>query len=700
MIGVNPNPPVMPKSDSWDAFTFGRGVDTPGDTSEIHVASHHAVRATLTELGDEILQLISHTNSLVESVSQRWRGRVSFFAMCAIVGYSGKTQALAIGLDALQRMEYRGYDSAGIAINSDSGIRVEKKAGKLSNLVERIEEVGRDTLTGTTCLGHTRWATHGRPNDVNAHPHVSFDGKVAIVHNGIIENFATLRDELESKGIELASDTDSEVTAHLMALEYNEGEHAGDVTASALAVLRRLEGAFTVLFTHVDRPELIVAGRRNTPLIVGVGEDAMFVGSDVAAFIAHTKNAVELDQDNAVAITLDSYEIMDFAGNPTEGRPFTIDWDLDAAQKDGFDSFMMKEIHEQPAAVRDTLGGHFADGRVTLDEQRLSDGDLRNIEKVYVVACGSAYHSGLLAKYAIEHWVRIPVEIEVASEFRYRDPVLDQQTLVVAVSQSGETADTLEAVRHAKTQGARVLAVCNTNGSQIPRESDAVLYTHAGPEIGVASTKAFLAQVAANYVVGLALAQARGTMYPDEIAEVYRSLEELPAKIEKTLELREPISQLAEELGPVSTMLFLGRHVGFPVALEGALKLKELAYIHAEGFAAGELKHGPIALIEDDLPVVVIVPSPTGRPVLHSKIVSNIQEIRARGAKTIVIAEEGDEAVRPFSNWLLEIPATATLMQPLLSTVPLQFLAADIACQCGNADIDKPRNLAKSVTVE
>ncbi len=620
--------------------------------------------------------------------------------MCAIVGYVGDSEALQIGLDALERMEYRGYDSAGIAVVEQGSLHLEKKEGKLQNLIDRIDEIGRDSFRGSTCIGHTRWATHGRPNDVNAHPHRSFDGKVAIVHNGIIENFSTLRAEIEAAGIELESETDSEVAAHLLALAYNEGETAGDFQASALKVLSRLDGAFTVLFVHDDHPGTIVAGRRSTPLIVGVGEGEMFLGSDVAAFIDRTKNAVELGQDNAVVITADSYDIYDFDGNPVEGKPFTIDWDLDAAQKDGFDSFMMKEIHEQPAAVRDTLAGHFDGRRIVLDEQRLSDEDLRGVEKVFVVACGSAYHSGLLAKYAIEHWVRLPVEIEVASEFRYRDPVLDQRTLVVAVSQSGETADTLEAVRHAKMQGARVLAVCNTNGSQIPRESDAVLYTHAGPEIGVASTKAFLAQVAANYLVGLALAQARGTKYADEIAEIYYALEALPEKIEKTLDLREQILQLAEELGPVKTMLFLGRHVGFPVALEGALKLKELAYIHAEGFAAGELKHGPIALIEDDLPVVVVVPSPNGRPVLHSKIVSNIQEIRARGAKTIVIAEEGDEAVRPYANWLLEIPGTTSLMQPLLSTVPLQFLAADIARQCGNQDIDKPRNLAKSVTVE
>ncbi|HKM24630.1 MAG TPA: glutamine--fructose-6-phosphate transaminase (isomerizing), partial [Corynebacterium sp.] len=396
----------------------------------------------------------------------------------------------------------------------------------------------------------------------------------------------------------------------------------------------------------------------------------------------------------------EGYEVLTFDGSPAQGRPFTIDWDLDAAEKGGFDSFMMKEIHEQPAAVRDTLGGHFHNGRVFLDESDISEQDLKSVNQVFVVACGSAYHSGLLAKYAIEHWVRIPVQIEVASEFRYRDPVLDERTLVLAISQSGETADTLEAVRHAKTQGAKVLAVCNTNGSQIPRESDAVLYTHAGPEIGVASTKAFLAQVAANYIVGLALAQAKGTKYPDEIAAIWEELEEIPARIGELLDVRAQIAAIAEELGPVTTMLFLGRGVGFPVALEGALKLKELAYIHAEGFPAGELKHGPIALIEDDLPVVVVVPSPRGVKLLHSKIVSNIQEIRARGAQTIVIAEEGDEAVREFAHHLIEIPATSSIMQPLLATVPLQFLAADIARECGNEDIDKPRNLAKSVTVE
>ncbi|MBZ8176767.1 glutamine--fructose-6-phosphate transaminase (isomerizing) [Corynebacterium poyangense] len=620
--------------------------------------------------------------------------------MCGIIGYVGNRQGMPLALDALRRMEYRGYDSAGIAVADNHQINSVKRAGKLRNLEDRIAEIGEENFHGSTAIGHTRWATHGRPTNENAHPHMSFDGKVAIVHNGIIENFAPLREELQRKGIEMMSETDSEVAAHLLALAYQEGETAGNFQASALAVLNRLEGAFTLLFMHADHPDQIIAGRRSTPLIVGVGDNEMFLGSDVAAFIEYTKNAVELGQDNVVVLRQHDFEILNFDGSPAQGRAFTIDWDLAAAEKGGFDSFMLKEIHEQPAAVRDTLAGHYHNGRVTLDEQNLSDEDLKYIDQVFVVACGSAYHSGLLAKYAIEHWVRIPVQIEVASEFRYRDPVLDERTLVLAISQSGETADTLEAVRHAKSQGAKVLAVCNTNGSQIPRESDAVLYTHAGPEIGVASTKAFLAQVAANYIVGLALAQAKGTKYPDEIAEIYRSLEEIPAKIESLLACEDQVTDIAQLLGAVRTMLFLGRGVGYPVALEGALKLKELAYIHAEGFPAGELKHGPIALIEDDLPVVVVVPSPRGVTLLHSKIVSNIQEIRARGAKTIVIAEEGDTAVEPYANWLIRIPETPSMMQPLLATVPLQFLAAEIARQCGNEDIDKPRNLAKSVTVE
>ncbi|MBF6144943.1 glutamine--fructose-6-phosphate aminotransferase [Nocardia sp. 852002-20019_SCH5090214] len=622
--------------------------------------------------------------------------------MCGIVGYVGYRDALGVVVDALRRMEYRGYDSAGVAILDGAGtIAVERKAGRLANLEAELAEAGPAAFAGTTGMGHTRWATHGAPTDRNAHPHRDLAGRVAVVHNGIIENFAPLRRELEEAGVELRSDTDTEVAVHLVAQAYAAGPTAGDFVGSALAVLRRLEGAFTLVFTHADHPGTIVAARRSTPLVVGVGKGEMFIASDVTAFIEHTREAVELGQDQAVVITADSYVVTDFAG-ATEGartRPFTIDWDLAAAEKGGHDYFMLKEIEEQPAGVAETLMGHFDNGRIVLDEQRLADQELREFDKVFVVACGSSYHAGLLAKYAIEHWTRVPVEVELASEFRYRDPVLDRSTLVVAISQSGETADTLEAVRHAKEQKARVLAICNTNGAQIPRESDAVVYTRTGPEIGVASTKAFLAQITANYLVGLALAQARGTKYPDEVAREFGELEAMPKLVERVLETAPQVREIARRFAHQSTVLFLGRHVGYPVALEGALKLKELAYMHAEGFAAGELKHGPIALIEEGLPVIVVMPSPKGRAVLHSKLLSNIREIQARGARTIVIAEEGDDTVRPFADHLIEIPAAPTLFQPLLSTVPLQIFAAEVA-QTRGYDIDKPRNLAKSVTVE
>ena len=622
--------------------------------------------------------------------------------MCGIVGYVGQRPACDIVVDALRRMEYRGYDSSGVALfDGKGGLTVRRRAGRLANLEAALDETDDASLVGSTGLGHTRWATHGRPTDRNAHPHRDAAKKIAVVHNGIIENYAALRAELETAGVEFASDTDTEVAVHLVSRQYHEGDTAGDFAASVLAVVRRLEGHFTLVFANADEPDTIVAARRSTPLVVGVGDGEMFIGSDVAAFIEHTRDAIELGQDQAVVLTADGYRITDFDGedDAANARPFHIDWDLSAAEKGGYEYFMLKEIAEQPAAVADTLLGHFVDGRIVLDEQRLSDQELRDVDKVFVVACGTAYHSGLLAKYAIEHWTRLPVEVELASEFRYRDPVLDSHTLVVAISQSGETADTLEAVRHAKEQKAKVLAICNTNGSQIPRESDAVLYTRAGPEIGVASTKTFLAQIAANYLVGLALAQARGTKYPDEVAREYRELEAMPDLVARVLETVEPVSALAREFALSSTVLFLGRHVGYPVALEGALKLKELAYMHAEGFAAGELKHGPIALIEDGLPVIVVMPSPKNAPTLHSKLLSNIREIQARGAVTIVIAEEGDDTVRPYADHLIEIPAVSTLFQPLLSTIPLQVFAAGVA-QARGYDVDKPRNLAKSVTVE
>src|SRR3954468_12342098 len=533
--------------------------------------------------------------------------------MCGIVGYVGQRPACDIVVDALRRMEYRGYDSAGVALfDGRGGLTVRRRAGRLANLEAALDETDSVGLAGTTGLGHTRWATHGRAPDRNAHPHRDAAGKIAVVHNGIIENYASLRAELEAAGVEFASDTDTEVAVHLVSWQYHHGPTAGDFVGSVMAVLPRLEGHFTLVFANADDAGTIVAARRSTPLVVGIGDGEMFLGSDVAAFIEYTRDAVELGQDQAVVITADGYRVTDFHGDDADVgfREFHVDWDLSAAEKGGYEYFMLKEIAEQPAAVANTLLGHFVDGRIVLDKQRLSDQELREIDKVFVVACGTAYHSGLLAKYAIEHWTRLPVEVELASEFRYRDPVLDSSTLVVAISQSGETADTLEAVRHAKEQKARVLAICNTNGSQIPRECDAVLYTRAGPEIGVASTKTFLAQITANYLVGLALAQARGTKYPDEVEREYRDLEAMPDLVARVLDTVEPVTALAHRFAQSQTVLFLGRHVGYPVALEGALKLKELAYMHAEGFAAGELKHGPIALIQDGLPVIVVMPSP------------------------------------------------------------------------------------------
>jgi glucosamine--fructose-6-phosphate aminotransferase (isomerizing) len=600
---------------------------------------------------------------------------------------------LDVVVGGLRRLEYRGYDSAGVAVIDGGRLQVAKKAGRIENLDKLL---ATQSITGSTGMGHTRWATHGAPNDRNAHPHTSADGSVAVVHNGIIENFAELRAGLERAGVEFASETDTEVVAHLIAAEL---PGAGSLAEAVRAVCRRLEGAFTLVVLDVQQPDVVVGARRNSPLVLGVGDGETFLGSDVAAFIEFTRDAVELGQNQVVEIGRDGYTITGFDGDPAEGKPFHVSWDLTAAEKGGYDFFMLKEITEQPAAVRDTLLGHLADGHIVLDEQRLDPQALRDVDKVFIVACGTAYHSGLIGKQAIEHWTRIPVEVEMASEFRYRDPVLDRQTLVVPISQSGETADTLEAVRHAVEQRSHVLAICNTNGAQIPRESGAVLYTHAGPEIGVAATKTFLAQIAAVELVGLALAQARGTKYGDEIGREYDALCSMPDAIRTVLKGMDEVRELGREIADAKAVLFLGRHVGYPVALEGALKLKELAYMHAEGFPAGELKHGPIALIEDGLPVVVVMPSPVGRPLLHQKMLSNLAEISARGARTIAIAEAHDTATRELAAHVLEVPAVPTLLSPFVTTVPLQVLAAEIA-QARGYDIDKPRNLAKSVTVE
>ena len=615
--------------------------------------------------------------------------------MCGIVGYVGSLRADDVVLEGLRRLEYRGYDSAGIAVVTDGTVASDKRAGKLVNLESSLAETALpESGTG---IGHTRWATHGAPNDRNAHPHLTRERSIAVVHNGIIENFARLRAELEDADYEFLSETDTEVVAHLLDSVY---DPATGLAEAMRVVCRRLDGAFTLVAIHADEPGVVVGARRNSPLVVGRGDNENFLGSDVSAFIGYTRNAIELGQDQVVELRTDSITVTNFDGSPAEIKEYEVTWDAEAAEKGGYDYFMLKEIAEQPQAVADTLLGRINDdGLLVLDEMRLSDDDLRSVDKIVLIACGTAYHAGMIAKYAIEHWTRVPCEIELASEFRYRDPILTRDTLVIAISQSGETMDTLMALRHAREQGARVLAVCNVNGSTIPRESDAVVYTHAGPEIAVASTKAFLTQVVAVHLVALYLAQVRGTKWGEEIRHHVEQLAQMPSKIEELLTTMEPVREMATAMADAQTVLFIGRHVGYPVALEGALKVKELAYMHAEGFAAGELKHGPIALLEEGMPVVAIVPSPRGRSILHDKVISNIQEVRARGARMIVIAEEGDTDVEPYADVLIRIPAVPTLMQPILAVVPLQVFACALATAKG-FDVDQPRNLAKSVTVE
>ncbi len=619
---------------------------------------------------------------------------VTVTPVCGIVGYVGHRAAQDVVVEGLRRLEYRGYDSAGIALVADGALAADKRAGKLANLEKAIADT--PLPASSTGIGHTRWATHGAPNDVNAHPHAGPARRVGLVHNGIIENFAELRAELETAGHRLVSETDTEVAAHLLEAEVAAG---ADLTEAMQRVVRRLEGAFTLVAVDAQDPDRVVAARRSSPLVVGLGEGENFLGSDVAAFIEHTREALELGQDQVVTITREGVSVTGFDGTPAEGRRYHVDWDLSAAEKDGHDWFMRKEIFEQPHAVADSLlGRRTPEGHLHLDEMRLSDQELRDVDKIIIIAAGTSFYAGMVAKYAIEHWCRIPVEVELSSEFRYRDPILDYSTLVVAISQSGETADTLQAIRHARTQRSKVLAICNTNGSTIPRESDAVIYTHAGPEIGVASTKGFLTQLVACYLLALYLAQVKGTRYGDEIDEVMGQLEEMPAHVQRVLDGADAVYELARQHVGTRSVLFLGRHAGYPVALEGALKLKELAYLHAEGFAAGELKHGPIALVEEGLPVLCVVP-PAGRDQLRDKMVSGIQEVRARGARTICLVEEGDDAITPYADVVIRLPQVPVLLQPLVAVVPLQLFACELATVLGH-DVDQPRNLAKSVTVE
>jgi glucosamine--fructose-6-phosphate aminotransferase (isomerizing) len=608
------------------------------------------------------------------------------------VGYTGPQSAFTPIVEGLRRLEYRGYDSAGIALGTGTSLFVEKRAGKLANLEGALPA---NLPTVHSGIGHTRWATHGGPTDRNAHPHLDNEGKLAVIHNGIIENYSELKAELEKRGHTFESETDTESVAHL--LSELRKEHNGDLTAAMRAAVRRLRGSFTLLAIHADAPQTIVGVRRNSPLVAGLGKGENFLASDVAAFIDYTKRAVELGQDEVVTISPEGIEICDLDGNPLPLKEYEITWDAAAAQKGGFAHFMLKEIFDQPKAIADTLIGRLSDNnQVLLDELHMSEEEIKKIKRISVIACGTAYHAGMVAKYAIEKWAKVPVDVEIASEYRYRDPIVDKDSLVIAISQSGETMDLLMAVRHAKAAGARVLAVCNTNSSTIPRESDAVLYTHAGPEIAVASTKAFLTQIVAVYLIGLKLAQVRGTLTDAQVKNLYNEMLELPGQVEQILETIEPLRELTRKFVKNNTVLFLGRGIEYPVALEGALKLKELAYIHAEGFAGGELKHGPIALIEEGTAVIAILPT-KDEHALDEKMLSNIQEVKARGARVVVIAPEGAEVIG--AEHIIRIPVASPLFQPVLATVPLQVFAYEIAVARGT-DVDQPRNLAKSVTVE
>ncbi|MGZ8570740.1 MAG: glutamine--fructose-6-phosphate transaminase (isomerizing) [Actinomycetota bacterium] len=610
--------------------------------------------------------------------------------MCGIVGYVGPDEALPIVLEGLRRLEYRGYDSAGVAV-LDGGLTVRKRSGKLEELERALEE--DPPPHATAAMGHTRWATHGAPTDRNAHPHIDCTGRVAVIHNGIVENFHALRTDLEKQGHTFASETDTESVAHLVEDKLRE---APTLTEAVRRAVAELEGAYSLVVLSADHPGELVGVKVSSPLVVGIGHDGEAVlASDIPALLGRGLTIVPVAEGQIVSITRDGVALLDFEGHPMPLEPIEVDWDVSRAQKGGYDFFMRKEIDEQPAAIRDTLVGRTHEGRLALDELRIPDDVLREVSKVFVVACGTAFHSGMVAKYAIEHWTRLPVEIEIASEFRYRDPVLGPDTLTLAVSQSGETIDTLEAARHARRQGSQVIAVTNTVGSSLAREADGVLYTHAGPEIGVAATKTFATQMVALQLVALYLAQVRGTKFPEEIADVLAELDELPAKVERTLMLDAQIAGIAEQLRETRDVLFIGRHTGYPAALEGALKLKEISYVHAEGYPAGELKHGPIALVEDGVPVVAVATHCH----VYPKMLSNIQEVKARGASVIAVVTEGDTEAARLADHTIEVPDTPELLSPVVVSVPLQLLAYHVATLRG-CDVDQPRNLAKSVTVE
>lgn len=614
--------------------------------------------------------------------------------MCGIVGYVGPKNSLDVLLGGLKRLEYRGYDSAGVAVIQDGQVSVRKRAGKLSILKQELE--ANPLKASTTGIGHTRWATHGGPTDTNAHPHVADEKKLAVIHNGIIDNFASLKELLLAEGYTFQSETDTEVATVLLAREYAKTQ---DLEQAFRKAVVQLHGTFTLLAVHQDQPDVIVAARRDSPLIIGLGEGENFLGSDVAAFVDYTKRAIAVEQDQIVIVTKDEVRITDFEGNPVTPNEYEVSWNAAAADKGGWNWYMAKEINDQPEAVSNTILGRVKDDRVVIPELESFIPTLKEIDRIHVIACGTASYAGMVGKYAIEKWAKIPVDVELAHEFSYREPVLTERTLVLSISQSGETMDILKALQYAQSHNTPTLSVCNTQGATIPRSSDAVIYTHAGPEVAVASTKAFVAQVTALYLFALQLAEIRGTLGAEDIAANVRELQAIPEKLKRVLKLHDEVKELSSWLADVRSVLFLGRHVGYPIALESALKLKELAYIHAEGFAAGELKHGPIALIEPGQTVIVLVPSPKDPNSLHQKVVSNIQEIKARGAMVIAVAEESDVSVLPYAQQVLRIPYAEQLFEPLLSVVPLQLFAMEMADAKG-LDVDQPRNLAKSVTVE
>ena len=611
--------------------------------------------------------------------------------MCGIVGYIGSDQALPFLLDGMRKLEYRGYDSAGVAVVEGDNMSITRKAGRLQNLEDELQGV---TVEGSLGIGHTRWATHGAPTDANAHPHKDCSGRLAVVHNGIIENHDVLRSKLEGEGHTFTSETDTEVVAHLIeSILVAEKCSLLDAVREAVNVV---EGAFALVCVSTDEPDVIITARQEPPIIVGATEDAGLVGSDIPALLGHTRDIIPLQNHQIAEVRAGSVRVFGFDGNEVEPEVVHIDWDLEAAEKGGYEDFMLKEIHEQPDAVLNTMRGRVDEThRICLDEVHWSTEELLGINKIVVVACGTSFNAGMAAKHAIEHWTRIPVELDVASEFRYRDPVLDEHGLVIGITQSGETADTLAAVRFAKEMGAKVVAITNVVGSSITRDADAVLFTHAGPEIGVAATKTFLAQLVALNLLALYLAQQRGSMPEDKLLETVESMNLLPEQIRQVLTIQDDVAIAAKKYSGARDFLFIGRGVGTAVAQEGALKLKEISYIHAEGYPAGELKHGAIALISEGVPVVAVM---TGSP-LYEKMLANVEEVRARGASMILVAPEGDARARALADDIFEVPQTKPLLTPILDTIPLQLLAYFVAKELGLSP-DKPRNLAKSVTVE